>query len=145
MVDPAWACWAGITMAAAAHTTAARPVRDRAIRDIDVLSYVRYAWSSATCPAGQPVFAVKVSRRNRWAADGTGMVTVFCAAGSNTYPRSATTCWKAKSPSASDTSIVCVRAPHEAGSLTTSRPTAPAVDPRSTVNDCGSWELTLSQ
>lgn len=40
-------------------------------------------WKLDTCPAGQPVFAVKFSRRYRWVEAGNVTVTVLLLAGLN--------------------------------------------------------------
>src|SRR5712691_2400127 len=88
-------------------------------------------WRSESWPAGQPVLPVKVRRRYRRAVPANVIVTEFPVAGSKPYPAALTIVPKFAPSVLPATATVCVRGPHDAGSLRISRPTV-VLAPRST-------------
>src|SRR5690349_19190884 len=105
-----------------------------------------YTSSSETCPAGQPVLAVNVRRRNLTSPAGTVIVAVLPVAGSNVRP-AAPDIVRYDDPSTEPaTATVCVRVAQAAagGNLSTTRRTL-TVEPRSTVSVCGKALFVLSQ
>src|SRR5438034_290224 len=103
-----------------------------------------YTSNSLICPAGQPVFAVMVSRTYRAVAAPKVTVTTLPAAGSNTYPVPVTMVARLVPSVLPWIDSVCVRTPHDGGSLSTSWSTAVAV-PRSTWTHCGNALFVPSQ
>src|SRR5689334_14401937 len=67
--------------------------------------------NSDSCPAGQPVLAVMVSRRYRTVAGPKSIVTVFWLAGSKRWPAEATRSVKFVPLVLPCTEKVCVRGP----------------------------------
>src|SRR2546430_8984106 len=108
--------------------------------------YVAYASSSESCPAGQPVLAVKVSRRYRRLVAGNVTVTVLPVAGLKVYPAGPATVPKVLPSLEPSIRMVWVRVPQapDGGSLSTNRLTLVGA-PRSTWNHSGNALSALSQ
>ena len=103
--------------------------------------------NSETCPAGQPVFAVKFSRRYRsLTADGRLIVTALPVAGLNVYPADGTSVVQLFPSVLPSTDSVWVRVAHEVDGGR-SRVTDPTVwaEPRSASSHCGNALSVLSQ
>ena len=85
-----------------------------------------------------------VARTKRAEPLGTVRVTAFALVGSNVYAAAATSVENADPSVLPLIATVWLRAPHDGGSLSTTRPSAVAV-PRSTCIHCGNALLALSQ
>jgi hypothetical protein len=97
-------------------------------------------WKDEIWPAGQPVFAVMFKRKYRWVVAGNVTVTV----GAKLYVADAETVVQVLPLALPSTDSVWFRAPHDAGSWSTSR-LALCAEPRSTCTHCGNALFALSQ